>query len=177
MEDMFSVASMRIETPGKIDLDFCPVTIKVELYSNLPKPVKSSQLQVAILLCDGDHEKHSEGVLVNGVTAKGRGNSSSGGSLKGVVKRSSFENKAGNKDKLSRKESLNMNPVTCEEEDVNVALMDANYSVLRLDLSQHLDVKQDKVVHGGRLLCHNSHQALRYFHAFSSINYRFLPFL
>ena len=164
MEDTFSVTSMHIETPGKINLDSCPVTIKVELHSNLPKPVISSQLQVAVLLCDGDHEKHSsEGVLVNGVTTKGRGTSNSGGSLKGVVKRSSFENKSGTKDKLSRKESLNMNPTTCEEEDVNVALMDMNYTVLRLDLSQHLDVKQDKVIHGGRLLCHNSHQALRYF--------------
>ena len=167
MDDTFFDTSIQVDTPGKINLDSCPVTINVELHSNLPKPVTSSQLQVAILLCDNDHERHSESAVANGTAnnnksrggTPGPGNSGKGGG--GLVKRSSFESKASNKDKLTRKESLNLNPSTCEEEDMNVALLDMNYSMLHLDLSQHLDVKQDKVIHGGRLLCHNSHQALR----------------
>ncbi|CAG7734427.1 unnamed protein product, partial [Allacma fusca] len=142
MEDTFKLNSLKIETPGKINLNSCPVTVTIELASDLPKPTFSSSIQLAILLCDSDHEKHLQSfTLQNGIP-----NSTNPGN----------KNRPGGAG--SAQNSQMNNP---GKEDLNAALMESSYSILRLEIGQQLDMKQDKTINGGRLMCHNSHQALR----------------
>lgn len=77
---------------------------------------------------------------------------------------------------LTRKESVT--PIlTCEDEDIALALMDANPAINMMDIRQQFDGVTKPAAAGheigsarekyvmGKLTCHNPHQTLRYIHA------------
>ncbi len=105
----------------------------------------------------------------NNTPSSGGGGKGSSGGGSGSRKSSKDSNKnlrvdggSGNDrhSKIERKESVS--PLTCEDEDVCLSLnSETNLSNIRLELGQSFDTKQDKTIQGGRILCHNPHQALR----------------
>lgn len=201
-EETFLINSVKIISSGKINRNSCEVKVTLNLTSNLPRPVLSNSVQMAILPCD--HQSSVMGFSTGGafVTTVGGGGggasstnissnkSSSSSSNNKLIhpnkKRGSSDNKTkqsdaattnnnlgdnnilsgsnseivgvDSKQRLVRKESTT--PVmTCEDEDVALALLEYNPALLKLDFS--LERKQDKTIQAGKLMCHDTHQSLR----------------
>jgi hypothetical protein len=183
-EQTFLLNSVRIETSGKMRGDWAEVIVHLTLTSNLPRPVLANWVGMSILLCD--HTPTVIGFSTAGAFMSHPGNKLSGGTAagggkKGSVKRGSGDNlNLAEKEKAGRKESVGTNPVlTCEDEDIALALMEANPAVLKLDFSQQLEMgggggKESSNnnsnkggggggggIQGGKLMCHDTHQSLR----------------
>lgn len=146
-EEAFNIKSVNIETLGKINVEGCDVTVCLELESFFPKPVLCSYVEVAILPSD-PHPNQTQVQQVTNASKVSR-RLSGGQNLK-----------ESGKGRLEKRESVL--PITCEDEDIIFNHNEVNPTNLRLELGQIFETKQDKSIQGGKITCHNSHQALRF---------------
>lgn len=51
-EETFLITSVKVESSGKIHGPSCDVVVDLSLVSNLPRPIVSNLVQMAIVVCD-----------------------------------------------------------------------------------------------------------------------------
>jgi len=167
-EETFVLNNVTVETSGKINREHCDVQVKLDFTSNLPRPVLASLVQMSILPCD--HVPTVMGFSTSGAFYMTNSKSSSSSSIKSSRKQGSrgsgdnlSDSGKSTKERVVRKESATTPILTCEDEDIALALLETNPAVLKLDFSQQLEVtsKEKTSVQGGKLMCHDTHQSLR----------------